>query len=111
MKAIINITPAAAAHIKKCLASTAYDKIRVGIKPAGCSGYQYLIEYAPRPAAGDLFCEGNGVTVLIDPKASLYLTGSTLDYVTEGLQSGLKFNNPNVTAQCGCGESFTLDAR
>ena len=108
MKSIIEITPAAATHIKKCLAATDYDKIRVGIKPAGCSGYEYAIEYAPHQAPEDLLCHENGVTILVDPKASVYLAGSTLDYVTEGLQSGLKFNNPNVKAKCGCGASFTL---
>ena len=108
MNSIITITPQAAAHIKKCLAATAYDKIRVSIRPAGCSGYEYAIEYAAQQNPEDLVATGNGVKILVDPKSSIYLTGSELDYVKNGLQAGLKFNNPNVKAQCGCGESFTM---
>ena len=108
MKKSLNVTEAATNHIKKCLGKTDYNNIRVGIKPSGCSGFSYFIEYAQNNNPEDNIYEGDDFKIIIDPKSMIYIAGSTLDYVIDGLQGGLKFENPNVKDQCGCGESFTM---
>jgi len=82
--------------------------IRVGTKTSGCTGYKYILEFVDEPEDTDHIIEAHGVKVYVDPKSLLMLSGTVLEYKTEGLNSGLEFANPNVTAQCGCGESFTV---
>lgn len=82
--------------------------IRMGTKPSGCTGYKYILEFVDEPEDTDILIEEHGVRVYIDPKSWLMLAGTVLEYKTEGLNSGLDFVNPNVTAQCGCGESFSV---
>jgi iron-sulfur cluster assembly protein len=82
--------------------------LRLAVKTSGCSGLAYAIEFADEPAPDDLLFESHGVTVLIDPKSHVFLAGTELDFVREGLNEGFKFNNPNVKDQCGCGESFKV---
>ncbi len=82
--------------------------LRLAVKTSGCSGLAYAIEFADESAPGDLLFESHGVTVLIDPKSHVFLAGTELDFVREGLNEGFKFNNPNVKDQCGCGESFKV---
>ncbi|MDA8328467.1 MAG: iron-sulfur cluster assembly protein IscA [Betaproteobacteria bacterium] len=82
--------------------------LRLAVKTSGCSGLAYAIEFADESAPDDLLFESHGVTVLIDPKSHVFLAGTELDFVREGLNEGFKFNNPNVKDQCGCGESFKV---
>ncbi len=105
----ITLTTSAAEHMRRCLADR--DKtsagIRLGVKPSGCSGLSYIVEYANAMQEGDVQFQSNGITVITDPKSLVHLEGMEVDYVRDGLQEGLKFNNPNVKDSCGCGESFT----
>jgi iron-sulfur cluster assembly protein len=82
--------------------------LRLAVKTSGCSGLAYAIEFADETAPDDLLFESYGVTVLIDSKSHVFLAGTELDFVREGLNEGFKFNNPNVKDQCGCGESFKV---
>jgi iron-sulfur cluster assembly protein len=80
--------------------------IRIGVRTKGCSGLSYTIEYADAKGPADDVVEQDGVTVLIDPKASMFILGTEMDYVEEKLQTGFVFRNPNEKGRCGCGESF-----
>ena len=105
----INLTERAANHIKNYLARQGEGiGLRVGVKPTGCSGYQYVIEAANAIGEHDHVFESNGVKIVTDGQSLRYLAGTELDYVREGLNSGFKFNNPNVAETCGCGESFNI---
>jgi iron-sulfur cluster assembly protein len=107
-KQLINLTDAAAARVKALMASREQPSIglRVGLRTAGCSGMAYTMEFAAEKGKFDEVVEAKGVTILIDPKALMFLIGTTMDYVDEKLQSGFVFNNPNEKGRCGCGESF-----
>jgi iron-sulfur cluster assembly protein len=80
--------------------------IRIGVRTKGCSGLSYTIEYADAKGPADDVVEQDGVTVLIDPKATMFILGTEMDYVEEKLQTGFTFRNPNEKGRCGCGESF-----
>ncbi|SFU57094.1 iron-sulfur cluster assembly protein IscA [Xenorhabdus koppenhoeferi] len=80
--------------------------LRLGVKTSGCSGMAYVLEFADVVNEEDQIFEDKGVKVIIDGKSILYLDGTELDFVQEGLNEGFKFNNPNVSSECGCGESF-----
>jgi len=80
--------------------------IRIGVRTKGCSGLSYTIEYADAKGPADDIVEQDGVTVLIDPKATMFILGTEMDYVEEKLQTGFTFRNPNEKGRCGCGESF-----
>ncbi|MDR3391339.1 MAG: iron-sulfur cluster assembly protein IscA [Sulfuriferula sp.] len=82
--------------------------LRLAVKTSGCSGLAYAIEFADETLPEDLLFESHGVTVLVDPKSHVFLAGTELDFVREGLNEGFKFNNPNVKDSCGCGESFKV---
>ncbi len=106
---MIHLTDAAAKHISEFLANRGSGLgIRVGVKTAGCSGLSYVLEFVDTPDSNDEVFESGGVNVFIDPKSLVYLNGLTMDFVTEGLNSGFKFTNPNQKGECGCGESFTV---
>ena len=105
----INLTDRAARHVRTYLEKHGGGiGLRVGVKPTGCSGYQYVIEKAEAIGAHDQSFESNGVTIVIDDQSLRYLSGTELDYVREGLNEGFRFNNPNVQTTCGCGESFNI---
>ena len=82
--------------------------LRLAVKTSGCSGMAYALEFVDEEDAADLKFERHGVTVLVARKSHIYLDGTELDFVREGLNEGFKFHNPNVKDQCGCGESFTV---
>lgn len=106
----ITLTDRAAEHVKGFLQKQEKGLgLRVAVKPTGCSGHQYVIESAENINDQDLSFEIKGVKVIIDEQSMKYLAGTELDFVQEGLNSGFRFNNPNVTDTCGCGESFTID--
>lgn len=105
----VTITETAARHIQRSLSKRGKGiGLRLGVRTSGCSGMAYIIEFADDAEAEDERFESHGVTVLVDPKSLAYLSGTELDFVREGLNEGFKFNNPNVKAQCGCGESFNV---
>ena len=82
--------------------------LRLGIKTTGCSGMAYTIEFVDEDLLEDQIFECHGIKIMIDPKSLVYIDGTELDFEKEGLNEGFKFNNPNVKAECGCGESFTV---
>ena len=105
----ISITQSAADHVAGQLASRGKGLgIRLGVTTSGCSGMAYVLEFVDEQSDDDEIFEKDGVRVFIDPKSLVYLEGTELDFVKEGLNEGLQFRNPNVTAECGCGESFTV---
>ena len=102
------ITDAAAARVKELLDKRGKPSagIRIGVRTKGCSGLSYTLEYADERGKFDEIVEDKGVTILIDPKATMFLLGTEMDYVEEKMQAGFKFTNPNEKGRCGCGESF-----
>jgi iron-sulfur cluster assembly protein len=107
---VVTLTPAAAARVKEIMdrADKPYAGLRVGVKNGGCAGSEYVFEYATEKGPIDEVVEDQGVTILIDPKAVLFLIGTEIDYETTKLSSKFVFNNPNETDACGCGESVTI---
>ena len=85
--------------------------IRIGVKKAGCSGYEYFFEYAEIRDEDDTLIKHDDCTFLIDPKSFEFLKGSKVDYEEDGFNKGIKFHNPNATAVCGCGESFSIEKK
>lgn len=105
----ITMTEAAAGHIKKQLAKRGKGLgIRLGVKTSGCSGMAYVLEFVDEPQVGDQLFEHFGVSLFVDSKSLVYMDGTEMDFIREGLNEGLQFNNPNVASECGCGESFTV---
>jgi iron-sulfur cluster assembly protein len=107
-KQALSVTDAAAGRIRELLARRGKPAVgvRVGVRSRGCSGLSYTLEYADEKGRFDEVVEDKGVTVLIDPKAVMFLLGTEMDYLEEQLQSGFTFRNPNEKGRCGCGESF-----
>ncbi len=107
---VVTLTDAAAARVREIMegADKPYIGLRVGVKNGGCAGQEYTFAYAEAAGALDEVVEDKGVTVLIDPKAVLFLIGTEIDYETTRLSSKFVFNNPNQTDACGCGESVTI---
>ena len=106
----VTLTDRAAARMQAIMADADNDYIgvRIGVKNGGCAVMEYVMDYATEAAPLDERVEENGVTVLIDPKAVLFLLGTEIDFVTEKLSQRFVFNNPNQTDACGCGESVTI---
>lgn len=104
----MNVTPAALERVKALLDKRGKPSVgvRVGVRTRGCSGLSYTLEYADAKSPGDEAVEMDGVTILIDPKASMFLFGTEMDFTEDKLQSGFVFRNPNEKGRCGCGESF-----
>lgn len=82
--------------------------LRLGVKTSGCSGLAYVLEFVDVLNEDDHVFEQHGVKVIVDDKSLVYLDGTELDYVKEGLNEGFKYSNPNVKNECGCGESFNV---
>jgi len=105
----ISITSAAAEHITRCLKERGEGEgLRVKVKPSGCSGYAYVLDFADKVEANDAVFENHGVKVIVDKENLPILDGTEVDYVKEGVNSYFKFNNPLVKDECGCGESFSV---
>ena len=107
---VMTLTETAAERIRQIMARA--DKpvagLRIGVKNGGCAGMEYTMEWAAEAGPMDERIEDQGVTVLIDPKAVLFLLGTEMDYRADKLKAGFVFNNPNQTSACGCGESVQL---
>jgi len=82
--------------------------IRLGITTTGCSGFAYVMEFVDAVAEDDDIFEDKGVKVIVDKKSQVYLDGTEVDYVKNGLNEGFEFSNPNSKGECGCGESFSV---
>jgi iron-sulfur cluster assembly protein len=80
--------------------------LRISVNTKGCSGLAYDMSWVPEPGPGDEVVKDQGLTVLVDRKATLFLIGSTMDYEQKALSAGFTFTNPNEKGRCGCGESF-----
>jgi iron-sulfur cluster assembly protein len=110
---VVTLTDAAAAQVRDLLADK-YAKdggagmLRVGVKNAGCAGMEYTMDYVAEAAPTDERVEDNGVSIVIDAKAVLFLLGSVIDYEVTPMHSKFTFRNPNQTDACGCGESVTI---
>ena len=107
---VVTLTEAAAARVKEIMARADEDYVglRVGVKNGGCAGQEYILEYATDQQPLDEVVEDQGVKILVEPKAVLFLIGSVIDYETSKLASKFVFRNPNETDACGCGESVTI---
>jgi iron-sulfur cluster assembly protein len=105
---VMTVTPAAAERVRALIEGRGKPTagIRIGVRSKGCSGLSYTLEYADKQEPMDEVIESAGIKLLIDPKASLFLIGSEMDYAEEQLKSGFVFKNPNEKGRCGCGESF-----
>ena len=108
---VMNLSDAAANRVRQIVegSSTPIVGIRVGVKNGGCAGMAYTIEAAEAVRPGDEIVTEKGATVLVDPKAVLFLLGTGMDFKTDKLASQFVFNNPNQTSACGCGESVQLE--
>ncbi|MDR1660847.1 MAG: iron-sulfur cluster assembly protein IscA [Azoarcus sp.] len=103
----VSLTERAARHVAGFIRKRGKGLgIRLGVKTSGCSGMAYKLEFADEAIEDDIVFDSHGVTLLVDRKSLVYLDGTVLDYVREGLNEGFKFDNPNAKNQCGCGESF-----
>lgn len=109
MTVAISLTENAAKHIRTQLAQRGAGLgLRVGVKKVGCSGYAYTFDYADEVRAGDQLFESHDATIVVDGDTLLFLDGSRIDFVKDGLKQVFAFDNPNVDNTCGCGESFSL---
>jgi len=105
----ISITETAAKHVAEQLASRGHGLgIRVGITTTGCSGMAYVLEFVDKLDVGDQVFEDQGVKIVVDPKSLLYIDGTEMDFVKQGVNEGFEFKNPNARGECGCGESFSV---
>jgi iron-sulfur cluster assembly protein len=105
----ISLTHKAAERVVKYLKNRGKGLgLRLGVKTTGCSGMAYTLEFVDEALPEDQIFDCHGIKIMIDPKSLVYIDGTELDFEKEGLNEGFKFNNPNVKAECGCGESFTV---
>ena len=105
----ITLTENAAEHVRSQLQQRGKGLgIRVGVKTTGCSGMAYVLEFVDELDNDDEVFEEHGVRLYVDPKSLVYIDGTQMDFVKEGLNEGFQFVNPNAAGECGCGESFTV---
>ena len=108
---VVTLTEAAAERVREIMgkAEKPYAGLRVGVKNGGCAGQEYVLEYAEAANPLDEVVEDKGVTILVEPKAVLFLIGTVIDYDVSRLAAKFVFRNPNETDACGCGESVTIE--
>ncbi len=107
-KQALTMTERAAKQISRLMEKEGHAGLRIGLKKGGCAGMEYTMEYVDEADPHDEIVEQDGARVLIAPTAQMFLFGTEIDYETGLLESGFKFNNPNVDEACGCGESVTF---
>lgn len=107
---VVSLSPAAAERVREIIArsQTPIAGLRVGVKNGGCAGQEYVLDYAETIDPLDEVVTDQGVTVLVEPSAVLFLLGTVIDYEVTRLSSKFVFRNPNQTDACGCGESVTI---
>ena len=111
MNKILTVTEKASSQLKKIIQSAPSDTIGIliGIDKTGCNGYSYKLDFAKKNDVENLeYIEQNNIKVYIDPKATMFLIGSEMDYSSDKLSSRFVFKNPNEKSTCGCGESFSV---
>lgn len=105
----ISLTQPAADRIRSHLKARGKGiGLRLGIKKTGCNGFAYVVNYADSVDDGDVVFEDHGIKVVVDPASLKLIDGTQVDFVKEGLNEAFSFRNPNVTGECGCGESFSI---
>ena len=109
MSNFLSISKSAADHIRKIMEDGTGKALRIGLKKGGCAGMEYTMEYVNEIYDDDELVEVDGAKVVIAPTAQMFLFGTEIDYESGLLESGFKFNNPNVSETCGCGESIKFD--
>ncbi|HET6602640.1 MAG TPA: iron-sulfur cluster assembly accessory protein [Xanthomonadaceae bacterium] len=110
-QAHIHLTSAAHARMRSYLAADPQALgVRLGVKRTGCSGWGYVVEIAHERTDGDHRIDHEGLTLLIDAESWPLVAGTEVDFISEGLNHKFAFRNPNAAAECGCGESFTVEA-
>ncbi|MCP4209381.1 MAG: iron-sulfur cluster assembly accessory protein [Shimia sp.] len=105
-KQAVTMTPAAIKQIAKLMDKEGHAGLRIGVKKGGCAGMEYTMDYVTDRDPHDEMVEKDGAVVMIAPMAQMFLFGTEIDYEISLLESGFKFNNPNVSDACGCGESI-----
>ncbi|SNX69304.1 iron-sulfur cluster assembly protein [Cereibacter ovatus] len=105
-KQALSLTPAAARQIARLMEKQGSKGLRIGIKKGGCAGMEYTMDYVAAIDPLDEIVEQDGARVMIAPMAQMFLFGTQIDYQTGLVESGFRFNNPNVVDACGCGESI-----
>ena len=105
-KQALSLTPAAARQIARLMEKQGSKGLRIGIKKGGCAGMEYTMDYVAEVNPLDEVVEQDGARVLIAPMAQMFLIGTEIDFQTNALETGFRFNNPNVVESCGCGESI-----
>lgn len=106
----ITLTTAAAAHVCELAAKQGVQGIRLGVKTSGCAGFAYVLDTVTEPKADDLLFETGGAKLWVSLQAMPFIDGTEVDYVREGLNQIFKFHNPKAQHECGCGESFGVQA-
>lgn len=105
----ISLTQSAANRVRRYLdARGGGVGLRLGVKKTGCSGFSYVINYADEVDVADIVFEDKGIKVVVDPDALPLVDGTEVDFVKNGLNEAFSFRNPNITGECGCGESFNI---
>jgi iron-sulfur cluster assembly protein len=105
----ISLTEPAAERVRNYLDSRGSGVgLRIGVKKTGCNGFAYVVNYADEVNADDRVFEDRGVTVVVDKESLELIDGTEVDFIKEGLNEAFKFRNPNVSGECGCGESFSI---
>ncbi|WP_114964293.1 HesB/IscA family protein [Alkalilacustris brevis] len=105
-KQAVTLTPRAVRQITRLMDRDSVKGLRIGVKKGGCAGMEYTMEYVAEVEPHDEVVEQDGARVIIAPMAQMFLFGTEIDYETSLLESGFRFNNPNVSEACGCGESI-----
>ncbi|MEN8709797.1 MAG: iron-sulfur cluster assembly accessory protein [Paracoccaceae bacterium] len=101
----LSMTDRAATRIRNLMEKDRKFALKIGLKKGGCAGMEYTMDFVDAADDNDVTIEHDGARVVIAPTAQMFLFGTEIDYETSLLESGFKFNNPNVTDACGCGES------
>ena len=105
-KQAVTLTQKAVQQINALMDQNGHYGLRLGVKKGGCAGMEYTLDYVDEVTQHDEVIEQDGARVLIAPMAQMFLFGTEIDYEASLLEAGFKFNNPNVTEACGCGESI-----
>lgn len=105
----ITLSQSAAERVERFIAEReGVSGLRIGVKKTGCSGFAYVLDYARDTGPDDVVFEDHGVRIVVDRKSLPLVDGTRVDFVRQGLNQAFRFENPNVSEECGCGESFNV---